>query len=254
MKNNNKQNFIKFNNTRNNNNTNEKEGKLITNEILLNKNVENSFRRLETIQNHLFSSSSSNSSSSLPIHTNESLIIKKKVLSRNETQQQVSNNFDENNNFKLRARIEPSVQYALLNKKPVVALESTIITHGMPYPKNIETARKVEETIREQGATPATICILDGIIHVGITLEQMDRLGKLGSNNVQKCSRRDLALVCSQQAHGATTVSGTMFLANMFGIRIFVVSFFLFSFRNLILRKIFFFNVRLVVLVVYIVF
>jgi len=94
----------------------------------------------------------------------------------------------------------------------------------MPYPKNIETAKRVEDQIRKYGATPATICIMDGIIHIGINDQELDRFGKLGhEKKVTKCSRRDIALVCSQKSHGATTVSATMLLAHRFGIYVFVV-------------------------------
>ena len=92
----------------------------------------------------------------------------------------------------------------------------------MPFPKNVETARRVEDEIRRHGATPATIAILDGVIHVGLTDDQLDRLGKLGPDNVVKCSRRDIALVCSKRQHGATTVSATMIIANMVHIGVFV--------------------------------
>lgn len=92
----------------------------------------------------------------------------------------------------------------------------------MPFPQNVETARKVEHEVRRSGATPATIAILDGIIHVGLTDEQLERLGKLGPNNVIKCSRRDIALVCSRGQHGATTVSATMIIADMVRIGVFV--------------------------------
>jgi pseudouridine-5'-phosphate glycosidase len=107
-------------------------------------------------------------------------------------------------------------------KNNVVALESTIITHGMPFPENVQTARKVEAQIRKYGAIPATIAILDGIIHVGLTDDQLDRLGQLGPQNVHKCSRRDLSVVCARGEHGATTVSATMIIAHMVGIRVFV--------------------------------
>ncbi|EFC45503.1 predicted protein [Naegleria gruberi] len=130
------------------------------------------------------------------------------------------NSFDD---YLVKAKIHPEVKEALAQNKAVVALESTIISHGMPYPKNIETAKRVEDQIRKYGATPATICIIDGIIHVGINDQELDKFGKLGSEKkVVKCSRRDVALVCSQQKHGATTVSATMLLAHRFGIHVFV--------------------------------
>ncbi len=112
------------------------------------------------------------------------------------------------------------VQKAINNNLPIVALESTIIAHGMPYPKNIETARQVEKIVRTNGATPATIAILSGKIHVGLNDEQMELLGN--SNDVLKVSLRDLPFVVSKKLHGATTVAATMRIAAMAGIKIFV--------------------------------
>lgn len=112
------------------------------------------------------------------------------------------------------------VQKAFNNKLPIVALESTIIAHGMPYPKNIETARQVEKIVRTNGATPATIAILSGKIHVGLNDEQMELLGN--SKDVLKVSLRDLPFVVSKKLHGATTVAATMRIAAMAGIKIFV--------------------------------
>lgn len=112
------------------------------------------------------------------------------------------------------------VKSALDHNKPVVALESTIIAHGMPYPKNVETAREVENIIRKNGATPATIAILKGNIHVGLNDEQMESLGN--TNGVWKVSLRDMPFVVSQKLNGATTVAATMRIASMAGIKIFV--------------------------------
>lgn len=112
------------------------------------------------------------------------------------------------------------VQKAVNNNLPIVALESTIIAHGMPYPKNIETARQVENIVRTNGATPATIAILSGKIHVGLNDEQMELLGN--SNDVLKVSLRDLPFVVSKKLHGATTVAATMRIAAMAGIKVFV--------------------------------
>lgn len=112
------------------------------------------------------------------------------------------------------------VQKAFNNKLPIVALESTIIAHGMPYPKNIETARQVEKIVRTNGATPATIAILSGNIHVGLNDEQMELLGN--SKDVLKVSLRDIPFVVSKKLHGATTVAATMRIAAMAGIKIFV--------------------------------
>jgi pseudouridine-5'-phosphate glycosidase len=102
----------------------------------------------------------------------------------------------------------------------VVALESTIISHGMPYPDNVETALAVEAVIREGGALPATVAIMDGKIRVGLTAEEIDRLGREGLS-VTKTSRRDLPFVLSQRITGATTVAGTMIAAHLAGIHFF---------------------------------
>ena len=115
---------------------------------------------------------------------------------------------------------EPSVLAALQNGEPVVALESTIIAHGMPYPRNIETALAVQEAVRKKGAVPATIGILDGRIKVGMREEEIRRLAE--EKNVVKVSRRDFPYVISMKQHGATTVAGTMMVAEQAGIRVFV--------------------------------
>ncbi|KAI7902799.1 Indigoidine synthase A family protein [Cokeromyces recurvatus] len=117
--------------------------------------------------------------------------------------------------------IKPEIKAAIQNQGPVVALESTIISHGMPYPQNVETAKTVETIIRNQGAIPATIALLDGRIHIGLTDQELEYLGKIG-RKAQKTSRRDLAMVLSQKKTGATTVASTMFLARAAGIPIFV--------------------------------
>ncbi len=104
--------------------------------------------------------------------------------------------------------------------KPVVALESTIISHGMPYPQNVETAREVEEIIRENGAVPATIAILDGKIKIGLSNEDLEYLGQ--SKNVEKASRRDIPFLLSTKKNGATTVAATMICAELAGIEVFV--------------------------------
>ncbi|MBL4830319.1 MAG: pseudouridine-5'-phosphate glycosidase [Aliivibrio sp.] len=116
--------------------------------------------------------------------------------------------------------INPEVKQALAEGKPVVALESTIISHGMPYPQNVETALKVEAIIRENGAVPATIAILSGRLKVGMTHDEIEYLGKAGQA-VIKTSRRDIPFMVSQQADGATTVASTMILAAMAGIKVF---------------------------------
>jgi pseudouridine-5'-phosphate glycosidase len=116
--------------------------------------------------------------------------------------------------------INHEVEAALKDGRGVVALESTIIAHGMPFPKNIETALKVEEIIRSKGAVPATIGIIEGRIKVGMTKEEIDYLAK--AKNVVKVSRRDFPIVVAKKMDGATTVAGTMIIADQAGIRLFV--------------------------------
>lgn len=116
--------------------------------------------------------------------------------------------------------ISPEVAEALRQNKPVVALESTIISHGMPYPQNVETALRVEQTIRENGAVPATIAIIGGKLKAGCTPEEIEHLGKKGQA-VIKASRRDLPVLIARGEDGATTVTTTMIIAAMAGIRIF---------------------------------
>lgn len=116
--------------------------------------------------------------------------------------------------------ISKEVQDAILNNKPVVALESTIISHGMPYPQNVETALKVESIIRENGAIPATIAIINGKMKIGLSKEEIDYLGKEGTK-IPKASRRDLPILLAQKKDGATTVASTMIGASLAGIHIF---------------------------------
>ena len=116
--------------------------------------------------------------------------------------------------------ISPEVAEALNSGKPVVALESTIISHGMPYPRNVETALLVEQTIRENGAVPATIAIIGGRLKAGLSKDEIEYLGKSG-RNVAKTSRRDIAALVARKADGATTVTTTMMIAHMAGIRFF---------------------------------
>lgn len=116
--------------------------------------------------------------------------------------------------------IHPDVAAAIAAGKPVVALESTIISHGMPWPQNAETAKKVEQIIRDNGAVPATIAIIDGRLKAGLSDEEIDTLAKAGLS-VTKCSRRDLPFVIAQKQHGATTVAATMIIAAMAGIKVF---------------------------------
>lgn len=116
--------------------------------------------------------------------------------------------------------VSSEVAAAIKSNEPVVALESTIISHGMPYPRNVETATEVEDVIRRNGAVPATIAIVDGTLKVGLSEDEIRALGKLGQNAV-KCSRRDLPFVVARRLHGATTVAATMIIAEMAGIRVF---------------------------------
>ena len=117
-------------------------------------------------------------------------------------------------------RINKEVQEALKNNVPVVALESTIISHGMPYPKNVETALRVEKEIRDNGAVPATIGIIDGVAIIGMDPEQIELFGK--TKRIVKASRRDLPVIFAKKMWGATTVSATMILAAAAGIEVFV--------------------------------
>lgn len=117
-------------------------------------------------------------------------------------------------------KIHPEVQAALAANRPVVALESTIISHGMPYPENVITAKRCEEIIRENGATPATIAIINGVITVGLTDEELHSIA-IETSHVHKTSRRDIPYVVSQKKDGALTVSGTMIAANLVNIRFF---------------------------------
>ena len=116
--------------------------------------------------------------------------------------------------------ISEPVAKALKEGRPVVALESTIISHGMPYPQNVETARAVEKIVRECGAEPATIAIIGGKLKAGLTDEEIEYLGKAGTK-VAKASRRDLPVLLAKGADGATTVTTTMMIADMAGIRVF---------------------------------
>ncbi|MDD4839181.1 MAG: pseudouridine-5'-phosphate glycosidase [Clostridia bacterium] len=116
--------------------------------------------------------------------------------------------------------VRTEVKEAIANNKPVVALESTIISHGMPYPQNVETALAVEKIIREKGCVPATIAIINGRLKVGISPEEIDYLGKKGTD-VIKTSRRDIPMLVAKKADGASTVATTMILAEMAGIKVF---------------------------------
>mgnify|MGYP001273062914 FL=1 len=116
-------------------------------------------------------------------------------------------------------QISDEVQAALNDNKPIVALESTIISHGMPYPQNYETAKQVENTVRENGAVPATIAILNGIIKIGLSEDDLQILSN--SNDILKASRRDIPIIVSEKLNAATTVSATMICAALAGLKIF---------------------------------
>ena len=115
--------------------------------------------------------------------------------------------------------LKPEVEKALAEGKPVVALESTIISHGMPYPQNAQTALRVEEIVRENGAVPATIAIIGGRLKAGLTPGEIEYFGKKGPA-ITKASRRDLAVLCARGEDGATTVTTTMMIAHMAGIKV----------------------------------
>lgn len=116
-------------------------------------------------------------------------------------------------------QVKPEIEEALRKGLPVVALESTIISHGMPYPENIKTAKEVERIVRENGAIPATIAILNGKLTVGLNDEELELLGN--STDVVKASRRDLPFIVAKELNGATTVAATMIIAAMAGIKVF---------------------------------
>ncbi|XP_050330903.1 uncharacterized protein LOC126759815 isoform X2 [Bactrocera neohumeralis] len=124
-------------------------------------------------------------------------------------------------NFRTLVDVHPRVQRSLKKGEAVVALESTIITHGMPYPQNIETAQLVEQLVSENGALAATIAIVDGRIKVGLTSEEMEKIAKKTRNEIMKISRRDLPYLVATRGSGGTTVAATMIIAHMLGIDIF---------------------------------
>ncbi|MBR0461248.1 MAG: pseudouridine-5'-phosphate glycosidase [Erysipelotrichaceae bacterium] len=122
-------------------------------------------------------------------------------------------------NYKDYLSITPEIEDAIRNNRPVVALESTILSHGMPYPENLEFAHKVEEVVRGQGAIPATTAVIDGKLKVGLNAEELEIMCK--AENIGKVSRRDLAVYLATGKKGATTVSPTMIIAALAGIRVF---------------------------------
>lgn len=119
----------------------------------------------------------------------------------------------------IELHFSPEVKTALAEGKAVVALESTIISHGMPFPQNLEVAQEVEATVRANGATPATIAIVGGKVHVGLSAEELEKFAQL--TDVMKCSRRDIAFATANKLNGATTVAATMIVAAQAGIAIF---------------------------------
>jgi pseudouridine-5'-phosphate glycosidase len=123
----------------------------------------------------------------------------------------------------LKLKLHPDVDSALKAGRAVVALESTIISHGMPYPQNVQTAQEVEEIVSRAGAVPATIAILDGVCCIGLDADELERFGKLGNaGEVSKVSRRDLPALIARRGHGGTTVASTMILAHKAGVSTFV--------------------------------
>ena len=125
------------------------------------------------------------------------------------------------NNQSAIIHFHPEVAEARQNGDPIVALESTVITHGLPYPQNRETAVSMETAVRAGGATPATIAIIQGQIHVGLSADQIEYLAQRAGGDVRKCSRRDLPIILALGEDGATTVAGTMIIAHMAGIPVF---------------------------------
>lgn len=117
-------------------------------------------------------------------------------------------------------QIAPEVMQALEQARPVLALESTIISHGMPWPENLETARSVERAVRDEGVVPATVAIMEGKLRVGLNETALEQLARLGTG-AAKCSRRDLAFALEKRLTGATTVAATMIIAHLAGIRVF---------------------------------
>ncbi|MEX0331760.1 MAG: pseudouridine-5'-phosphate glycosidase [Puniceicoccaceae bacterium] len=117
--------------------------------------------------------------------------------------------------------LRPDIEAALSGGQPVVALESTVITHGLPWPENAETALAMEAAVREAGAIPATIGVVGGRVTVGLTEEEIETLAQLPADSVRKCSRRDFAIAMATGEHAGTTVAGTMLVAHKAGIRVF---------------------------------
>ncbi len=123
--------------------------------------------------------------------------------------------------MKQHIQYHPQTAKAIAEQKALVALESTVITHGLPYPINVEVARSMEDAVREGGATPATVAIIKGQIMIGLTDDQLEYLGQQKPENVRKCSRRDLVIAVARGENGGTTVAGTMIISKIAGIEIF---------------------------------
>lgn len=119
-------------------------------------------------------------------------------------------------------QLSPDIEHAITTNRPVVALESTVITHGLPYPQNVETALAMEEAVRSGGALPATIAVINGRLKAGLSTDDIEHLGRqAGKGTVRKCSRRDLPIAIARREDGATTVAGTMLIAHLAGIELF---------------------------------
>ena len=121
----------------------------------------------------------------------------------------------------IQLHFNEEVRAAMADNRPIVALESTVITHGLPYPDNLKTAVSMETAVREGGATPATIAIIQGKVYIGLSQDQLEYLAQQAGKDVRKCSRRDIPIAIARQEDGATTVAGTMILAHKAGIQVF---------------------------------
>jgi len=124
-------------------------------------------------------------------------------------------------NMKQHLHYDALVEKAITEHRALVALESTVITHGLPYPINVGAARSMEDAVREGGATPATVAIIQGQIMIGLADDQLEYLGQQKTENVRKCSRRDLVIAVARGENGGTTVAGTMIISKLAGIELF---------------------------------
>jgi len=165
-------------------------------------NTSTALKRLAHYQHHLLPSTSH----TLHTSTTNTNVNDTTILSTNHTSSPSSpTNTSPSSSLSDLLLIQPHIQQAIQLNQPVIALESTIITHGMPYPSNYDTAREVENIVKQHGCIPATIAILNGKICVGISDEQLKYLSELGTK-AHKCSRRDLAYICARKGYGSTTV------------------------------------------------